>query len=116
MIFINPDILNLPPLRRAAMDALSAELRGKAADARSDFIDAKRDVTWANAEVLETLRSVAGNKCWYSEVQLDGADPNVDHFRPKGQVREVDRDLQNTGNVTAGYWWLALEFSNYRLA
>jgi hypothetical protein len=59
---------------------------------------------------------VVGNKCWYSEVQLDGADPNVDHFRPKGGVREVDEDLQNTKVASAGYWWLAFEFSNFRLA
>lgn len=116
MIFINPDALDLPPARRTAMDDLTAELETKTAAERGNFIAANRDETWAHHEVRTTLCRVAGNKCWYSEVQLDGADPNVDHFRPKGQVREVDRDLQNTGDVSVGYWWLAFEFSNYRLA
>lgn len=116
MIFINPDALNLPPAQRTVMNQLTNELLGKPAADRSPFIEEGRDDTWAHADVLATLRSFAGNKCWYSEVQLDGADPNVDHFRPKGRVREVDGDLQNTGNVSDGYWWLAFEFANYRLA
>jgi hypothetical protein len=116
MIFINPDTLDLRAARRAAMDALSEELQHKAPHERANFIAAHRDGTWAHDDVLRTLRRVAGNKCWYSEVKLDGADPNVDHFRPKGQVREVDGDLQNTGTVSDGYWWLAFEFANYRLA
>jgi hypothetical protein len=57
-----------------------------------------------------------GNKCWYSEVPLEGADPNVDHFRPKGQVREVDADLQNLQTTSPGYWWLAFECRNFRLS
>ena len=93
------------------MNALSTELMGKPVAERSNFISQNRAATWAHADVLQ-----AGNKCWYSEVQLDGADPNVDHFRPKGQVREIDADLQNTGKASDGYWWLAFEFANYRLA
>lgn len=116
MIFINPDALNLLPARRAALEALSEQLNAQPAAHRADFISRNRDATWAHPEVLRALRTIAGNKCWYSEVQLDGADPNVDHFRPKGRVREVDVELQNTGNVCEGYWWLAFEFSNYRLA
>jgi hypothetical protein len=116
MIYINPDALNLPPAQRAAMEALSAELNAQAVVERADFINGNRDATWAHPQVLQALRAIVGNKCWYSEVQLDGADPNVDHFRPKGQVREVDEDLQNTKKVSDGYWWLAFEFANYRLA
>ena len=100
------------------MQNLTTELLGKQPAERSAFINANanRNASWAHPDVLEALDAVAGNKCWYSEVQLDGADPNVDHFRPKGRVREVDADLQNTGNACDGYWWLAFEFSNYRLA
>jgi hypothetical protein len=116
MIFINPDALNLPPARRAAMQNQTTQLSVKPAGERSAFIENSRDITWAHQEVLAALRAYAGNKCWYSEVQLDGADPNVDHFRPKGRVREVDGDFQKNGNVSDGYWWLAFEFSNYRLA
>jgi hypothetical protein len=116
MIFINPDAVPLPHARRATMDQLTAELLERPEAQRNAFIDQKRNVTWAQPEVIKALRAPAGNKCWYSEVQLDGQDPNVDHFRPKGRVREVDADFQNTGNESGGYWWLAFEFSNYRLA
>jgi hypothetical protein len=116
MIFINPNRLTLLPARQNVMTNLTAELVAKPAAQRSDFINQKRAATWGHDNVLQALRAVAGNKCWYSEVQLDGQDPNVDHFRPKGRVREVDADLQNTGNESEGYWWLAFEISNYRLA
>ncbi len=66
--------------------------------------------------MLKALRKIVGNKCWYSEVRLEGADPNVDHFRPKEQVREVDTDLQNTQTTSPGYWWLAFEHWNFRLS
>ncbi len=79
-----------------------------------DFIDRKRSETWAAPALLATLRKVVGNKCWYTEAPLDGSDPNVDHFRPKGNVREVDRQLRSTGETAPGYWWLAFEYRNYR--
>lgn len=116
MIFINPDRLTLSELVRTEMELLSKELIKKAPEERRVFIEAKRNETWGHQDVVATLRNYAGNKCWYSEVALDGADLNVDHFRPKGQVREVDENLQNTGEVHEGYWWLAFEFANYRLA
>jgi hypothetical protein len=116
MIFINPDSLNIPSAREAAMIALSATLAGKTPAERSQFIEANRDGTWGHNEVLTALRAIAGNKCWYSEVHLEGADPNVDHFRPKGRVREIDADLKNTGAPCDGYWWLAFEPRNFRLA
>lgn len=100
------------------MDKLTSDLIGMQPEARNAFINtnANRDASWAHPEVLGALRAIAGNKCWYSEVQLDGADPNVDHFRPKGRVREVDADFNHVGNPIDGYWWLAFEPLNYRLA
>ena len=118
MILINPDLVAIPAARRTAMENLTTELLTKQAAERNDFINApaSRNASWAHPEVLTALRTAAGNKCWYSEVQLDGADPNVDHFRPKGRVREVDADLNNVGDPIEGYWWLAFEPLNYRLA
>jgi len=116
VIFVNPDSLVIPAAREAAMTALTVALIGKPAVERSQFIKDNRDETWGHAEVLAALRAIVGNKCWYSEVHLEGADPNVDHFRPKGRVREVDSDLKHTGAAWDGYWWLAFEPLNYRLA
>ena len=47
---------------------------------------------------------------------MEGADRNVDHFRPKGQIREVDENLQDTELTSNGYWWLAFNYKNFRLA
>jgi hypothetical protein len=116
MIFINPEALTLPVDREEEMKVLTEYLAGWPGELRAEFIEASINATWSHPQVLTALRAVVGNKCWYSEVKLDGADPEVDHFRPKGRVREVDTDLENTGDESEGYWWLAFEFSNYRLA
>jgi hypothetical protein len=116
MIFINPNKLNIPAAREEALKVLSEVLLGWPEELRSEFIEGLRDETWAHPEVLAALRSIVGNKCWYSETHLEGADPNVDHFRPKGRVREVDPELNNTKKTSDGYWWLAFDQQNYRLA
>ena len=115
MIFVNPNTLRLSATRQEVMRELAKELMTKPPAERNDFINRNRSVTWGHSDVVNALRAVAGNKCWYSEVKLDGQDPNIDHFRPKGRIREIDADLQNTGTESEGYWWLAFEFSNYRL-
>ncbi len=116
MIFINPESIALREERIEALEALTLELCGKQPDERTAYIDSKRLQSWAHADILNALRASAGNKCWYSEVLLEGEDPNVDHFCPKGRVKEVDQNLEATGAESTGYWWLAFEYRNYRLA
>lgn len=116
MIFINPNKIAPPQEWVAEAENLSRELAEKPPEERGGFIDSKREATWGHPALLQALRDVAGNKCWYSEVPLEGADPNVDHFRPKGRVREVDGDLQPTRQTWPGYWWWAFEFRNFRLS
>jgi len=48
--------------------------------------------------------------CWYSEAKALSSDFHVDHFRPKGRALQLD-DTERTG-----YWWLAFDWRNYRLA
>jgi len=60
-----------------------------------------------------------GDKCWYSEVKRLMTDFDVDHFRPKGTVKNSDGTtpikLINGVQVEhPGYWWLAFEAKNYR--
>ncbi|MDX2112046.1 MAG: hypothetical protein SFY80_17595 [Verrucomicrobiota bacterium] len=115
MIHINLDsITPIPDWIQNAKD-LTQILKQKADGDRAEFINAKRVDTWGAPSLLESFRRVVGNKCWYSEVPLEGADPNIDHFRPKGDIREVDSQLQPTKVTTPGYWWLAFEYRNYRL-
>jgi uncharacterized protein (TIGR02646 family) len=61
---------------------------------------------WSNAK--SALAGVSFDKCWYCECKQERSDLHVDHFRPKGRV---------TGEKGhEGYWWLAFEWKNFRLA
>lgn len=116
MIYVDINQLTLSIEWETRAEKLRQSLKEKPPDKRSEFIDANSEKTWKANEVLAKLRAIVGNKCWYSEVPLEGADPNVDHFRPKGQIRGVDTDLQNTGENAPGYWWLAFDPLNFRLS
>lgn len=69
----------------------------KAADQRQDYINRNGNTKWSPIKSLMTVQ--LGNKCWYTEAELVGADLTVDHYRPK-----------------CDYWWLAFDVSNYRIA
>lgn len=117
MIYVNSRNLSISSKWLDNARDLTRELLNKLPDERSSFIDAKRTETWGHQDLVNALRQVVGNKCWYSEVSLDGADPNVDHFRPKGRVVEIDCDsLIKTDTISRGYWWLAFEPKNFRLS
>jgi uncharacterized protein (TIGR02646 family) len=59
------------------------------------------------SEVKEILWAAGAEKCWYSEVLLSQDEAEVEHFRPKGKL---------SGEKYPGYWWLAFDWHNYRLA
>jgi hypothetical protein len=95
---------------------MTADLLGVPEEERSSCIEKGRSKSWAHDEIIQALKGVVGNKCWYSEVSLDGHDPEVDHFRPKGKIREIDHTTFVHGSDCEGYWWLAFECENFRLA
>lgn len=58
-----------------------------------------------------------GAKCWYTEVPQIGTDFDVDHYAPKGRVKQADGViLQRGDDQHPGYWWKAYDIHNYRLA
>ncbi|NRD55707.1 hypothetical protein [Corallococcus exiguus] len=61
-------------------------------------------------ELKSKLLSWSHNKCWYSELRDEGSDLHVDHFRPKGGVTNPGEPERE------GYWWLAFDWTNYRIA
>lgn len=115
MIFVNPKKVSIPHPLRTTLDQVTAGLQNVPAADRSAYFQANRAATWGHPTVVEALKNVVGDKCWYSEIGLGGADPNVDHFRPKGRVIEVDDQMVKTGHKCEGYWWLAFELFNFRL-
>ncbi len=57
-------------------------------------------------EIKEWLARFSHNKCWFSEARDTYSHWQVEHFRPKKEAKQPDRD---------GYWWLAFDYLNYRL-
>lgn len=117
MIYINPARIQIDAAWQKRAEDLTKELL-KINDMkdRRNFIDGNRDDTWGHSKLLEALCKLAGHKCWYSEVPLEGADPNIDHFRPKGTVSEIDENKNHLRKWEGGYWWLAFDWHNFRLS
>lgn len=80
------------------------------ADERSKVVNAYDNI-WK--ELKPELEKVIGNKCWYTESPQDGADRDVDHFRPKNSVRGAKNGESENH---PGYWWRAFDPANYRLS
>jgi hypothetical protein len=73
---------------------------------RAEILKKKR--LWGDLNKI--LREASGDKCWYSESRERASRMDIDHFRPKGAVRESD------GTTRPGYPFLAYDFRNYRLS
>lgn len=79
---------------------------------REDFIN-KNDRIWR--DLRDFLSNISYGKCWYSETKDVFQYYHVDHFRPKNRVD--DRvDFTQPVHYSPGYWWLAFDYTNYRLA
>jgi uncharacterized protein (TIGR02646 family) len=73
---------------------------------RSRVIDRNKGV-WG--ELKDDLSKLSHRKCWYCESIDDRSDNVVDHYRPKGNVRDANPPHN-------GYWWLAFSWDNYRFS
>jgi hypothetical protein len=99
-----------PPDWVAAAAAVTQKLR-EAADeyARNAIIDANSGL-WIDDRIRNWLMAQFNNKCWYSEAQDSVSSIHVDHYRPKGRIKQaLGADLEG------GYWWLAFNWNNYRI-
>ncbi|WP_155896732.1 hypothetical protein [Curtobacterium sp. UNCCL17] len=109
MRYIDVSSIRLPE----GWDARASVALGEVAAAYGESgIDAARAVMaqkgpiWSS--VAEALRVVSHSKCWYCESYQSRSDMPVDHFRPKNAV------FESQGHP--GYWWLAYDWTNYRLS
>jgi hypothetical protein len=99
----------------ARLDAERAILEvagdAKGADAkrteRNDFIS-KNSAHWG--KLKPWLFALSGGKCWFTDTTNTGSHYDVEHFRPKAEAKNID------GRGRDGYWWLAFDYTNYRLA
>jgi hypothetical protein len=91
-------------------EAVTQQLRAAADQPARDAIIAANDYLWRDDRIRNWLLAQFNNKCWYSEAQDSVSSIHVDHYRPKGRVK------QELGAVPeGGYWWLAFNWSNYRI-
>ena len=116
MIFVDPKEIeaHLPQDLRDRLKQATDDLMALPPDQREQFID-NHSGLWSDAKrhlakVLGRGHSDTDFKCWYCEEKASRFDYHVDHFRPKGRVK--DRDCQ----PKPGYWWLAFDYRNYRLS
>lgn len=87
MRFINledvlPNIRHLLADLQTAQDAALAEPDARR---RARIIEDNQNRWTALRGAFE---AASFDKCWYTECKSPGADNDVDHFRPKGRVRE----------------------------
>jgi uncharacterized protein (TIGR02646 family) len=75
--------------------------------ARKQILDAKNPL-WRNPDFKQAFETLSHKKCWYCETDFTRANADVDHFRPQKKVTECPNH--------EGYWWLAFEWTNYRLS
>jgi uncharacterized protein (TIGR02646 family) len=116
MIYINPAVIDhsLPDNLKQQLHDANEELKNTPEAERSRFIKAKEKL-WQDlkphlAKVLGKNQSENDFKCWYCEAKTARFIYHVDHFRPKYRVKDKQRSPEQ------GYWWLALDYTNYRLS
>lgn len=77
---------------------------GRIRDRESHTIE-KAEELWQDDNVTDVLYDSHHGKCCYCERKLDRKRfMDVEHYRPKGKVEDVDGH--------AGYWWLAYKWDN----
>ncbi len=106
MIFIDTSAFEPPPEWKERARRFKAQVQALPADQRAFFIN--HHAIWR--ELRPFLEELSHGKCWYCERKWVREDPHVDHFRPKNRIKNKD------GSEEEGYYWLAYEYTNFRLA
>lgn len=70
---------------------------------------------WKNDKLVEDFKDHGSKKCWYTEVQLLGQDPHIDHWRPKAELKPFENYNYNKPLQNQGYDWLKNDPQNYRV-
>jgi hypothetical protein len=105
-----PLLKHTPPpqewLDKAATAAAEIEALKGDRDARNKLIE-KKKALWG--ELKDWLLVLSEQKCWFSEAKDCFQDWDVEHYRPKKSAKDLE------GNERDGYWWLSLDWTNYRI-
>jgi hypothetical protein len=94
----------------ADAEAVTQQLRDAANEQARNAIIAANEALWRDDRIRNWLLGQFNNKCWYSEAQDSVSSIHVDHYRPKGRVKQ-----ELGAHPEGGYWWLAFRWNNYRI-
>lgn len=115
MIYIDISRLEheLPDGWLTKADELLQKMRnaGEDKETRNRIIE-KNQRMWK--DLKKGLKKLSYGKCWYSEAREIYSHYHVDHFRPK--IMSVDIYQKEENKNRDGYWWLAFQWTNYRLS
>lgn len=71
-------------------------------------------------ELRPFFEKLSNHKCWYSEASESVSLYDVDHFRPKKEIRKIQCSFKYNEcqriSWKEGYWWLSYDWNNYRLS
>lgn len=95
--------LSVSEYHKSQMQKLHSDSKKKE---RNEYIDSN-SAHWG--ELKEWLKVLSKGKCWFSEVRELYSHYDVEHFRPKKEAKNLDKTIRD------GYWWLAFDYTNYRL-
>jgi hypothetical protein len=91
-------------LRKAAAATAAVEAASNATVRRAVIKSNAR--IWV--ELKDWLLSLSNQKCWFSEAKDCFQHWDVEHYRPKGKAKNLDKTERE------GYWWLAFAWKNLR--
>jgi hypothetical protein len=74
---------------------------------RNQLID-DRGAHWG--KLKPWLLALSDGKCWFTEARDIASHLDVEHYRPKKAARNIK------GSERDGYWWLAFDYMNFRIA
>jgi hypothetical protein len=94
----------------AEAEEITKELRKASTEAERKAILEGHEGLWRDNRIRNWLLNQFNNKCWYSEAYDSVSSIHVDHYRPKGRLKEI-----LGGETCEGYWWLAFDWNNYRI-
>jgi hypothetical protein len=104
-----PLLKHTPPqewLDKAAAAAAEIDAAKGNRETRNELIEKKKAI-WG--ELKDWLLDLSEYKCWFSEAKDCFQDWDVEHYRPKKSAKDLD------GQKRDGYWWLSLDYKNYRI-
>jgi len=98
-----PEHFKSPPVKKQK-EKIKRKYR-KTGEIKSDDFPSR---LWRRDDVRKPLYKYQNKKCCYcGRIRTLSREFDVEHFRPKSEVKDEDH---------SGYWWLAFEWDNYFLA